>query len=226
MVSASRILPLFIAVCFTIGLPTRLRAVGEPLGLGVLLGPCLPSSSVANVYKALDTLRGLRSYLRPSNEGFHIGGRVRFGLSESVSFSGGMGFYRFPGQSQIVILDSGQGYMLQTATTFVPITAGVTMFAFRGLISPYATVEGTYTYRHVSVTSGNTTLEDIIVSAAQTELEPSTARIGAAIAVGLQADIGGLKPFAEVRYNLTNLIGAGRGESQISFVTVSLGLFL
>ena len=196
----------------------------EPFSLGVSFGPSVPSDAVSAVYGALDTLGAASAYDHASKLGFHAGARVRFGLGDNLSVSGSASAVRFAGQDQTATLDNGQVLKLQTATTLVPVTAGITAFALRGLLAPYITAEASYTYRTVSVATGNSLLQDIIVNSALIELEPSTTRIGAAAAAGVQFDLGGLRPFVEVKYHWTNLVGTDPGEGSLNFVNVSLGL--
>lgn len=196
----------------------------EALTFGIYTGASVPSESISSVYSALDTLSVADSYRHASDLGVHFGGRIRFGLSDKLSFSGSAAFCRFAGQDQTAVLASGQTLTLQTATTLVPISAGVTAFAFRGLVAPYLTAEASYTYRTVAVATGNSLLQDIIVNGAKVELEPSSRRIGAALAAGVQLDIGGLQPFAELRYHWVNLAGTDPGEEKLSFLNISIGL--
>ena len=196
----------------------------ESLTFGIYTGASVPSESISSVYDALDTSSLAQSYRHASDLGVHLGGRLRFGLTDKISFSGSAAFCRFAGQEQTAVLNSGQTLSLETATTFIPVSAGVTAFAFRGLIAPYLTAEATYTYRTVTVATGNSLLQDLIVNSAQLELEPTSTRLGAALAAGVQLDIGGLQPFAELRYHWVNLAGTESGEDPISFLNISVGL--
>jgi len=196
----------------------------EAFSLGVFVGPAVPSEAVSSVYSALDTLGAASAYNHASGLGYHIGGRVRFGLTDGISFTGGASVSRFAGQDQTAVLSGGTSLTLQTATTLIPISAGVTAFAFKGLVAPYISAEATYTYRTVTIATGNSLLQELILNAARVELEPQTSRIGAAAAAGVQMDIGGLKPFVEIRYHWTNLVDAPAGEALLSYLNVSLGL--
>lgn len=197
----------------------------EPFSLGVFAGPAIPSLGVSSVYAALDTAGPASAYTHASSLGFHAGARARFGLSQSLSFSGGACLVRFASQDQSATLEDGSTLTLQTATTLVPISAGVTAFVFRGIISPYVTVEATYTYRSVTASSGDSPLRDLIIESYKgIDLEPTTSRIGALAAAGVQLDIGGLQPFVELRYHWTNLVSTSPYEEPISFLNVSLGL--
>ncbi|MFM8771229.1 MAG: hypothetical protein ACKOE4_04310 [Candidatus Kapaibacterium sp.] len=226
MMILSRTMVAIVALCvFGSGFsPVRAQANKEALALGVFVGPAVPSDAVSRVYSALDTLGAATAYNHASGLGYHIGGRVRFGLTGGVSFTGGASVSRFAGQDQTAVLSGGQTLTLQTATTLIPVSAGLTAFAFTGLVAPFASAEVTYTYRTVTIATGNSLLQDIIINAARVELEPQTSRIGAAAAAGVQLDIGGLKPFFELRYHWTNLTGAEPGEAMLSYLNISLGL--
>lgn len=223
---SSRIATLIAVTALSLILSVRLPAQGakETFSLGISIGPSVPSDAVSAVYGALDTLGAASAYDHASKLGFHAGARLRFGLGDNISFSGSASAVRFAGQDQTATLDNGQVLTLQTATTLVPITAGVTAFAFKGLLAPYVTAEASYTYRTVSVATGNSLLQDIIINSALIELEPSTSRVGAAAAAGLQFDLGGLRPFIEFKYHWTNLIGADPAEASLGFLNISLGL--
>ncbi len=222
----SRIAALFVVMMLWLSACLQSMAQGskETFSLGVSFGPSVPSDAVSAVYSALDTLGVASAYDHTSKLGFHAGARVRFGLGDKLSFSGSASAVRFAGQDQTATLDNGQVLKLQTATTLVPITAGVTAFAFKGLLAPYITAEASYTYRTVSVATGNSLLQDIIINSALIELEPSTSRVGAAAAAGVQFDLGGLRPFVEFKYHWTNLIGADPAEASLGFLNISLGL--
>lgn len=226
MMVSSRTIVVIVALVAIVGGSSTIHAQQnkEALALGVFVGPAVPSDAVSSVYSALDTLGAASAYNHASGLGYHIGGRVRFGLTDGVSFTGGASVSRFAGQDQTAVLNGGETLTLQTATTLIPVSAGVTAFAFKGLVAPYVSAEATYTYRTVTIATGNSLLQDIIINAARVELEPQTSRIGAAAAAGVQMDIGGLKPFFELRYHWTNLVSAEPGEEMLSYLNISLGL--
>ncbi len=225
MNSPSRVSLWIVVVMMTLaGVLSTAQQSKEALTFGIYTGASVPSESIGSIYEALESSSLASSYQSASDLGVHFGGRIRFGLSDKLSFSGSAAFCRFAGQDQTAVLASGQTLTLQTATTLVPISAGVTAFAFRGLVAPYITAEASYTYRTVAVATGNSLLQDIIVNGAKVELEPSSRRFGAALAAGVQVDIGGLQPFAELRYHWVNLAGTDAGEDRLSFLNVSIGL--
>ena len=225
MNSPSRVSLWIVVVMMTFaGVLSTAQQSKEALTFGIYTGASVPSESIGSIYEALESSSLASSYQSASDLGVHFGGRIRFGLSDKLSFSGSAAFCRFAGQDQTAVLASGQTLTLQTATTLVPISAGVTAFAFRGLVAPYITAEASYTYRTVAVATGNSLLQDIIVNGAKVELEPSSRRFGAALAAGVQVDIGGLQPFAELRYHWVNLAGTDAGEDRLSFLNVSIGL--
>jgi hypothetical protein len=140
-----------------------------------------------------------------------------------LSFSGGVGFIQFPGQ-EISISQPGLDVTLKTVTTYIPINAGLAWVPFQGFIRPYLSAEAVYTYRKVSV-SENGFSQDLINQVVGGEpLEPSSGRLGAAAAVGLELNLGGLRPFVEVKNTWTNLVTKEAGEPDRSFINVSVGL--
>ena len=253
---------------------------GEPFSIGVYLGPSIPSASIEQVYNTLDTLGIGAAYQSASSLGFHLGAKLRFGLNDAFSFSGGLQFTQFPGQDQTATLDDGTRCLLQTVTTFVPFYAGFTFIPIKRLVRPYISAEAMYTYKSVSIATRSDIFENLIVGQGQ-ELEPKTARGGAAFTGGVEFNLGGLKyapkclndiiypsigverrikayaekevqghiilhgpngtgkttlanllvkqignqkPFIELKYNMTNLVGKSDGEETMSFLNVSLGL--
>lgn len=226
MIDRSRTLAVINALVITAGISPLVHAQQnkEALSYGVYAGPAVPSDAVSCVYSVLDTLGAASAYNHASGLGYHIGGRLRFGLTDAIRFTGGASVTRFAGQDQTVVLDGGQSLTLQTATTLIPVSAGMTAFIFTGLVAPYISAEATYTYRTVTIASGNSILQDIIINAGQVELEPKTARLGAAATAGVQLDIGGLKPFFELRYHWTNLAPVHQGEELLSYLNISVGL--
>ena len=196
---------------------------GEPFSIGVFLGPSIPSESIEQVYNSIDTTGIGTAFETASGLGYHLGAKMRFGLSDDFSFSGGIQYTQFPGQEQTAVLDNGTRIQLQTVTTYVPVYAGITFIPMQGLVRPYVATELMYSYRNVSVSEGNSILENLITGTGQ-DLEPQTSRFGAAITGGLEFNLGGLRPFLELKYNWTNLVGKEEGEATMSFLNVSIGL--
>ena len=208
---------------FTAPLHAADESSSEPFSLGVLLGPSIPSASINSVYDALANESISAAYDVASNLGYHAGAKLRFGLTGSLSFSGGVGFIQFPGQ-EISISEQGLDFTLKTVTTYIPINAGLAWVPFQGFIRPYLSAEAVYTYRKVSV-SENGFSQDLINQVFGGEpLEPSSGRLGAAAAVGLELNLGGLRPFVEVKNTWTNLVTREAGEPERSFLNVSVGL--
>lgn len=195
----------------------------ESLSIGILLGPSIPSQSINSVYDVLANESLSAAYDVASNLGYHAGAKLRFGLAGSLSFSGGVGFIQFPGQ-QITIDQQGIDFTIKTVTTYVPINAGLAWVPFKGLLRPYLSAEAVYTYRKVSV-SDNGFTQDLINQVFSGEpLEPSSGRLGAAAGVGLELNLGGLRPFVEIKNTWTNLVTKEEGEPERSFLNVSVGL--
>ena len=195
----------------------------ESFSVGVFFGPSIPSGAIDQVYDQFNKDGVSYAYTSAASLGYHFGAKLRFGLVEMLSFSGGLQFTQFPGQTQTFTGSNGNTIELQTVTTYVPIYAGITFIPIKTLVSPYFSAEAMYSYRSVSISNGNSALEALIVGNGQ-EIEPTTSRIGAALAAGIEFNLGGLKPFIELKYNMTNLVGKADGEEAMSFLNVSLGL--
>ncbi len=216
-------LTLFCAVCvFYVGLA---HAENEPerLAIGVFVGPSIPNDAITSVYNQLDTSGIGSAYQSAASLGYHLGAKLRFGLSDALSFSGGVQYTQFPGQEQNATLDDGSRVTMKTVTTFIPVYAGVTLIPTRSLINPYLSAELMYSFRQVSVSEGNSIFENLITGVGQ-DLEPSTSRFGAALTGGLEVNVGGLRPFFELKYNWTNLVGKEEGELARNFLNVTFGL--
>ena len=199
------------------------ESTSESLSIGVLFGPSIPSQSINSVYDVLANESISAAYDVASNLGYHAAAKLRFGLAGSLSFSGGVGFIQFPGQ-QITIDEGGLDFSLSTVTTYVPINAGLAWVPFQGFIRPYVSAEAVYTYRKVSVSENGFTQALIAEVFGGEPLEPSSGRLGAAAAVGLELNLGGLRPFVEVKSTWTNLVTKEAGEVERSFLNVSVGL--
>ncbi len=195
----------------------------ESLSIGILLGPSIPSQSINSVYDVLANESVTAAYDVASNLGYHAAAKLRFGLAGSLSFSGGVGFIQFPGQ-EITYDQDGFNFSLKTVTTYVPINAGLAWVPFQGFIRPYVSAEAVYTYRKVSVSDNGFTQELINELFRGEPLDPASGRLGAAAAVGLELNLGGLRPFVEIKNTWTNLVTKEEGEPERSFLNVSVGL--
>lgn len=195
----------------------------ESFSIGVMVGPSIPSSSISSVYDVLANQSLGAAYDVASNLGYHAAAKFRFGLAGTLSFSGGVGFTQFPGQ-QITIDQQGLDFTLKTVTTYIPIHAGLAWVPFQGFIRPYISAEAVYTYRKVSISENGFTQSLINQVFGGEPLEPSSARLGAATGVGLELNLGGLRPFVEVKNTWTNLVTKEEGEAERSFLNVSVGL--
>lgn len=195
----------------------------EGLKLGISFGVATPSDRIAEVYQFPRTIDSLSyTYDVASSLGMHLGARFRLGMSENLSFSGGVAFNRFPDQQQTAVLSDGRKIAVQTVTNIVPVHAGLTFLFMRSMLVPYASAELMYTYRSVALSSGRDVLTAII--APEQEIEPRTSRFGASLAAGLEVNLGGFSPFFEVRYLFSNLIGRENGEPERNFLNVMVGI--
>ena len=195
----------------------------ESLSIGVLFGPSIPSQSINSVYDVLENQNLGSAIDVASNLGYHAAAKVRFGLASSLSFSGGIGFIQFPGQ-EITFDDKGVDFRLKTITTYIPINAGLAWVPFQGILRPYISAEAVYTYRRVGVSDNNFTQALINEVFKGEPLSPSSGRLGAAAGVGLELNLGGLRPFVELKNTWTNLVTKEAGEPERTFLNVSVGL--
>lgn len=192
----------------------------EGLQLGFMFGPAIPNESISDVYdRANDRSLG-DAYNVASSLGYDIAAKIRFGLSDNLSFSGGVMFASFPNQSLVLKDSLGRSYNLQTTTNIIPITAGIAWIPVKSLVTPFVGAHILYSFRGTTVSDGNI-VQDIL-SPGQ-EIEPQVSRMGASLNAGLEFNVG-IKPFIDLSYVWSNLIGNDEGEAVRSFLTVNVGL--
>lgn len=205
--------------------PARAADEGKPEGLkiGVTFGVATPSNKIADVYDFNNSVSGM--YSDASAIGMSLGARMRYGLSENLSFCGGIAYNRFANSAQTATIGgSGQTFVVNTATNIIPIHAGVNYFILSSLIRPYVGAELMYTY--TSTTLESSTDRSVLTSilAPGQELEPKVSRFGAGVSAGLELNLGGLAPFLELKYVMSNLVGKSTGEPERNYLNITLGL--
>lgn len=210
---------------FVATLPVQAADEGKPEGLkiGVTFGVATPTDKIADVYDFNNSVSGM--YSNASALGMSLGARMRYGLSENLSFCGGIAYNRFTNSAQTAtISETGQTFVVNTATNIVPIHAGVDYFILTSLIRPYVGAELMYTY--TSTTLESSTDRSVLTSilAPGQELEPKVSRFGAGVSAGIELNIGGLAPFLEMKYVMSNLIGKSVGEPERNYLNITLGL--
>ncbi|MBS1562313.1 MAG: outer membrane beta-barrel protein [Bacteroidetes bacterium] len=205
--------------------PMRAADGGSPEGLkiGATFGVATPSDKIADVYDFNNSVSGM--YSDASAIGMSLGARFRYGMTEHLSFCGGIAYNRFNNSAQTATISgTGQTFVVNTATNIIPIHAGFDYFLLSSLIRPYVGAELMYTY--TSTTLLSSTDESILTSVLVPgqELEPKVSRFGAGLSAGLELNLGGLAPFFEVKYVMSNLVGKTTGEPERNFLNVTLGL--
>ncbi|RPI67197.1 MAG: PorT family protein [Ignavibacteriae bacterium] len=192
----------------------------EGLVLGIFAGPAVPSDNIANVYDILEDDLG-NAYDYASSLGYTVGGKVRIGMSNSFSLSGGISFVQFPAQD-LVLTDptSSVTYTLESTTNIIPVQAGLTWLPIRSILVPYIGGHVLYTYRNTTVSNGNI-LEDVFDPGQ--EIDPTSNSFGTSLSAGLEVDLG-IRPFIDLTYMWSNLTGREEGEDVKTFLTITLGL--
>lgn len=219
-----RIALFLLACCVGVG---SLRAGNDPEGfrLAVDAGVALPSDDVARVY---DIVRGTEdvwtAYDAAASVGLHVGARARIGISESMSFVGGIAYNRFFDVDQRATLENGRVVTLSAATNIIPVHAGIQLFLARWVLSPYISGEVAYTMRNVTVSDNPDPDFVDLLQDRGIEIEPTVSRFGGSVAAGIEIALGPLHPFVEAKVMSSNLIGREAGEPSRTFVSVSLGV--
>lgn len=192
----------------------------EGLVLGIFAGPAVPSDNIANVYDIFEDDLG-DAYSYASSLGYTIGGKVRIGMSNSFSLSGGISFVQFPSQD-LVLTDptSSVTYTMESTTNIIPVQAGLTWLPIRSILVPYIGGHVLYTYRNTTISNGNI-LEDVFDPGQ--EIDPTSNSFGASMSAGLEVDLG-IRPFIDLTYMWSNLTGREEGEDVKTFLTITLGL--
>jgi len=221
---ATVILPSIFGIVFAVS-SSFAADEGKPEGLkiGATFGVATPSDKIADVYDFNNSVSGM--YSDASSIGMSLGARFRYGMTEHLSFCGGIAYNKFNNASQTATVSgSNQTFVVNTATNIIPIHAGFDYFIITSLLRPYVGAELMYTYTSTTLESSTdaSILTSILVPGQ--ELEPKVSRFGAGLSAGLELNLGGLAPFLEVKYVMSNLIGKTSGEPERNFLNVTLGL--
>jgi hypothetical protein len=192
----------------------------EGLQLGFMFGPAIPNESISDVYDLVGDQSVGYAYDVASSLGYDLAAKVRFGLSDNLSFSGGVMFASFPNQSLVLKDSLGRSYNLQTTTNIIPISAGIAWIPVKSLLTPFVGAHILYSFRGTTVSDGNVVKN--ILSPGQ-EVEPQVSRMGASLNAGVEFNVG-ITPFIDFTYVWSNLIGNEEGEAVRAFLTVNVGL--
>ncbi|MDZ4745196.1 MAG: outer membrane beta-barrel protein [bacterium] len=198
------------------------RGDSEGLRFGPYFGPSFPNDAFANVYNVTTESDPTTAFDFASGMGFHVGGRVRFGLTENFSLSGGIAYHRFPNQDMTFTSESGQTLNIKNVSNMIPINAGVIFRMPLSLLEPYVGVGAVFVNQNTTISEGQGVFSQVFSNGQ--ELEPTTNRVGADATVGIGISLIGFFPFIELRSTWANLIGKEDNEPTKSFLSISVGL--
>lgn len=194
------------------------------MGIGFFIGLSTPNDQINNVYNS-DNIKinnGFADLVREGTKaGYHLGLKGRLSLVGPVTFTGSVGWHRFP-ETELQMLDPETGDELGTLTTsqdIIPITAGVNYYIINTGVGIYGTGELSYNYYSNSVDI-QSVQGDIIIPG-----EPDGGRVGFGIGAGLDVNLILINANLEAKYNVSNLIGKTDGEKTKAYYTLSLGIF-
>lgn len=193
---------------------------------GFSIGLSTPNEKMNDVYNTdklkLDSITSGSLFRDGAKSGYHILAKMRFDLSENMTFFGGIGWHRFP-QTDIQVPDPNDPKKiiatLTTSQNIVPITAGINAYLLRSVVGIYGVGDLSYNYISSSVD-----LKSGSVSVPYTRT-PSDSRVGFGIGAGLDFDMKLLTLNIEAKYNYTNLIGKESSEGDKTYFTLGFGVF-
>lgn len=188
-------------------------------------GLATPNTAINDIYnsnKITGTGNVYDLLLESASIGYNINARLRFPLGKKLFFSGGVGFSRFP-QSNILIKDPATDstlLTLQSVQNIIPISAGIDLFLFKSIVSPY--LGGDLQYNYIS----NTVDYPVNVVGVPLNLDkaPTDNRVGASVGGGLMIDLAVLSLNVDARYNIANFIGKTAQEKSKEYLTLTVGV--
>lgn len=206
-----------------VGSTSSLRAGdSEGLRFGPYIGPSFPSDQLGNVYNIATESGEGDAYEFASSLGFHVGGRIRYGLSENFSLAGGISYHRFPNQELTFTSESGATLQIKNVSNIIPINAGLIFRMPLAAIVPYIGAGAVYVHQNVTMSEGDGVFSQIFSNGQ--EIEPTTNRMGADVSLGIGFNLVVVSPFIEFRQTWSNLIGKEDNEQTKSFMSLSVGL--
>lgn len=206
-----------------VGSTSTLRSAdSEGLKFGPYLGPSFPSEQLGNVYNIATESGEGNAYEFASSLGFHVGGRIRYGLSENFSLSGGIAYHRFPNQELTYTAQSGATLQIKNVSNIIPINAGLIFRLPLAVIVPYVGAGAVYVHQNVTMSEGDGVFSQVFSNGQ--EIEPTTNRFGADVSVGIGFNLVLVSPFIEFRQTWSNLLGKEANEQTKSFMSLSVGL--
>ncbi len=209
-------------ICFSLLISNQI--LKAETNFGFFAGLSTPNDEINNINNSSLNLKGLESgkWLREAASlGYHIGGKMRFSLSDNFSFTGSAAWHKFP-QSTIDVTDPVSGdtlAILKTTQNIIPITVGMNYYIINSTIGVYGTGELAYNYIHNSV---DVDYEGVPISI---EELPTDNRVGFGLGAGVDLDLKLLMLNLEAKYNISNFIGKVSNEETKSYFTLSLGVY-
>jgi hypothetical protein len=194
-------------------------------GFGFVFGLSTPNDQVNNVYNGnpFSSVDSLKNWFKGGlSSGFHIGVKARFGMSDNLTFVGGIAWHRFP-ESQINIKSTtSENISINITENIIPISAGVNLYLVKSIIGLYGVGELTYNYisSNAEVNTPNGYSLPIIPKP-----NPKDSRVGFGLGIGADLDVKIITLNLEGKYNIANLIGAASDEKTKAYFSLSLGAF-
>lgn len=191
------------------------------LAIGLFAGSSTPNDKINDVYNE-QTIKDIDEFVSLGTQtGYHFFAKLRYPVSESFTFVGGVGWHRFPETFLDVILpDSDEpAVRLSTVQNAFPISAGLNLYLTRSLISVYGVGELSYNYilNSVDVYKGKLSVP--------INKSPKDSRVGFGLGAGIDLDLFIMEANIEAKYNMLNLIGKLDNEPAKTFFSVSVGVF-
>jgi len=216
-----------ISACFVVlaivSFPTIARSANsEGFKFGPYFGPSFPSDQFANVYNIATQNGEGDAYKFASGLGFHLGGRIRYGLSENFSLAGGVAYHRFPNQDLTYTSPTGPTLQIKNVSNIIPINAGLICRVPLAVVVPYVGAGAVFVHQNVTMSEGDGVFSQVFSNGQ--EVEPTTTRVGADVTVGIGFDLVIVSPFIEFRQTWSNLLGKEANEQTKSFMSISLGI--
>ncbi len=194
------------------------------LAFGVLLGSSTPNNKVNEVYNN-QSITDIESFINKGTKtGYHILAKLRFPMSENLTFVGGFGWHRFPESYFDVVTpdtDEEQKITLSTVQNVFPVSAGLNLYLVRSLISIYGTGELNYNY----ISNTVDVVRNDISLPLNLNKTPNDSRVGFGLGAGVDLSLVIFDANIEAKYNMLNLIGKESGEPTKAYYTLSVGIF-
>lgn len=181
------------------------------LNLTIYGGLSTPNDQMAYVYNKDATFKDFVN--TGINLGWHLGARLRLPLDSGLLFIASIGWNRFP-DAQLENI-SGQT-TINAVQDIIPIGAGVQYYLVNKLFKIYLIGELNYNYFTAKASFWGLPVPN-------TDLTPSSSRIGIVGGIGTEINLGILSPMLEFKYSLANLVGKETGEPTKSYFLLSIG---